>query len=200
MSASLPWQRALLHAQIAVQRCNAVSVLAWLLCAVGVVAWAGVTYRGSDGRAGAGGHESVAQLEAKLRSLQRAAPPALEAPQGYAAWQQRLGDAPSVERDMQLLFKLARESGISLGQGEYKWLRDAGADVQRYQIRLPLKARYSALRRFCERALAELPYLSLDEVQLKRETIAEDDLAAILQFTLHLRSDPVAGANAGVRP
>lgn len=104
-----------------------------------------------------------------------------------------LGDAHDTEQQIKILFALSRKTGLTLSQAEYRLVEDKNGLYRSYQILLPVKGSYSAIRQFCEKTLLAIPFASLDEMSFKRETIASDALEARLRFTLYL-SEPGPGA------
>jgi hypothetical protein len=69
-----------------------------------------------------------------------------------------------------------------------------------YRVQFPVKGTYSQLRAFMEEFLQVMPALSLDELSLKRETVADDELEARLGMTLvvHNPVQPVATGSRAV--
>jgi hypothetical protein len=79
---------------------------------------------------------------------------------------------------------------------EYRMQR-SGSRIERYEITLPLNAGYAQIRTFMDRALQEIPALSLDQVSFKRNHGGEQTVRADLRMTLHV----LAGQNqAGKEP
>ena len=145
--------------------------------------------------------ETLRQRQTQWRAANSAEPVA-SAPSGAGQFYEMLGEGSQAERYLKLLFKTARAHEINLDTGEYKWQSVRAIDMDRYQIRLPLKGSYAQLRAFCEQVLIELPFASLDELSLKREAIGDESLSASVQFTLHLHggsadlASPILNANA----
>jgi Type II secretion system (T2SS), protein M subtype b len=84
---------------------------------------------------------------------------------------------------------------VGLTQPELAWQRaefqhsdDAAPGVARLQITVPVSGEYRAMRRALQRALAEMPQLSLDQLQLRREQAGESQLETRLRFSLWLRT------------
>lgn len=98
-----------------------------------------------------------------------------------------LGDRSETEQSLKTLFDIAEQAGLNLDEGEYKWQLDKNSNIYRYQILLPVKGPYAAIRQFCEQALLALPFASLDEWSFKRESIGDDALDVSLRFTLYLK-------------
>ena len=80
----------------------------------------------------------------------------------------------------------AAAEGLVLDTGEYRLMREPSLRMLRYQVTLPVKGPYPKVRRFIERALFEVPGLSLDDVSLRREAIGEAAVEARVQFSLFL--------------
>lgn len=83
------------------------------------------------------------------------------------------------------LHTAAREAGIELRSADYRMLA-TGTRIDRYEIRIPMRASYAQVRGFLDGALAEIPMLSLDEVKFKRERASDSAVEAELHLTLHL--------------
>lgn len=98
-----------------------------------------------------------------------------------------LGNRSEAEQNLKVMFAIAEQTGLHLDQGEYQMQLDSNGSTYRYQILLPVKGSYGAIRRFCEKTLLALPFASLDELSFKRESIGEDALDADLRFTLNLK-------------
>ncbi len=87
------------------------------------------------------------------------------------------------------LYAIGQATGVELRAGDYRMLPagDKGAGrIERYEITLPVTGTYAQMRDFLKRSLAEIPVLSLDQVNLKRETRNEGAVHAELKLTLHM--------------
>ena len=190
------WRSLWLQAQIEWGRLGFGLVLALMLAALGTVAWLGLA---RDPEASVGELQQVLdKARARLRAGAVGVAPSAPQQQAMAAFYAVLGESSAIERHLGVLFEAAQRSGLGLGQAEYKWQIDLAGQTNRYQIRLPIKGEYGQVRAFCERVLSALPFASLDELNLKRDSIEDDTLAATVQFSLHLHSDVVQAT--GVRP
>lgn len=89
---------------------------------------------------------------------------------------------------LQKLELLARSSGVVLRTADYR-LQQAGSRLERYEITLPLEGGYSQVRGFLEKALQEIPVLSLDQISFKRRQAGEAQVQAEAKLTLHLLSE-----------
>jgi Tfp pilus assembly protein PilO len=120
--------------------------------------------RGNSAAAGS----SVAQTAEKLGAL-------------YAFLETR--DEPT-----QLLAKLhgaGAAAGVELRAAEYR-LQKTGARIERYEITLPVTGTYAQIRSFIGRALSEIPALSLDQVNFRRQRVDDTQVQAEMRVTLHL--------------
>lgn len=89
-------------------------------------------------------------------------------------------------------------------QAEFQQTRDSSLGVVRLQITAPVSGDYRRLRRGLERALREVPGLSLDQVSFRREQGSQTQLEARLKLSLWLLAAPgvepiEAEAPAGAR-
>ncbi len=139
-----------------------------------------------------------AQEQAQQRDLQRvrqalhgaaeaplpAPPPLAEA--RLAAFHDTLGEKDYAEQQVKTLFAIAHKNGLSLAQAEYKWSFDKNSKTHAYQIRLPVRGPYAAIRQFCEQTLLAIPFASLDEIGFKRDAVGSEVLEAKLRLTLFL--------------
>lgn len=107
--------------------------------------------------------------------------------QNLEAFYALLGQRADTERALKILFALAKKNELSLDAGEYQWQQDQASNTARYQMTLPVKGSYRAVRQFCAQVLLALPFASLDEMSLSRESASEDSVDATLAFTLYLR-------------
>jgi hypothetical protein len=80
---------------------------------------------------------------------------------------------------------IATSSGVELRSADYR-LQKNGTRIERYEITLPLTGSYAQIRSFMDRALAEIPVLSLDQAGFKRNNTGERSVQAELRFTLHV--------------
>lgn len=84
------------------------------------------------------------------------------------------------------LHRAALAEGLALERADYRLIDEGAGPLMRYELVLPVSGPYPGLRRFIDRALAQLPVLALDQVSFERPTIAEARVQARLRFTFHL--------------
>ena len=81
---------------------------------------------------------------------------------------------------------IARRDGLVLQQAEYKAERDKGGKLTRFQMSLPLKGEYPTIRRFLSDIHAELPTVSLEQVQFERRKVGDSQVEAQVRLVLYL--------------
>ncbi|MEC5217699.1 hypothetical protein RCH09_002661 [Actimicrobium sp. GrIS 1.19] len=173
--------------------------LAALLCLIGaiVLLWLVPHLRAQ------GAVQQIELARAQAALLVAATKPAAEplslVDQRLEKFYEVLGERRYAEQQIKTLFAVAAKTGLNLSQGEYKAGFDKNSDTHTYQILLPVKGAYPAIRQFCEKTLMVIPFASLDEMNFKREAIGSDVLDAKLRFTLYLAGGPAAQEMAKVQ-
>lgn len=127
------------------------------------------------------------ELQESQRSVPHAAVP--ENQTRLAQFYSALGDPRYTEQQLKTFFALADKAGLRLTQGEYKLSAEKDGRYHTYQLLLPVKGSYRAIRQFCEQALVAMPFASLDEINVKRETIGNGTVEARLRWRLYLAQD-----------
>lgn len=84
------------------------------------------------------------------------------------------------------IFATANVHGIVLRSGEYKLERQADQKLARYEITLPIVGSYAQIRGFIGAVLAEVPAASVDEIQLRRDSVSGQTLEARVRLSLYL--------------
>ena len=84
-----------------------------------------------------------------------------------------------------MLHGIGAATGVQLKSASYRTEKTAGRIV-RTQMVLPLAGSYPQIRDFLQRALAEIPVMSMDQLTLKRETRDDGALQGELRLTLHM--------------
>lgn len=89
------------------------------------------------------------------------------------------------------LNQIAEREGLQLTHGEYRPDDAKDKHPQALQILLPVQGNYAQIRRFVSGALAEIPFIALDEIEFERNASSGKTVEAKLRFTLYLRRDPL---------
>ncbi|MGZ3240985.1 MAG: hypothetical protein ACXWJK_11630 [Burkholderiaceae bacterium] len=172
------------------ERIGAMTCIAFLLCLLGAATWLWLMPK-LHAQTERQLQESV-RLQRSLKSndgIALVAPPSATE-QRMANYYDTLGEKRYAEQQIKTLFAIAGKTGLSLDQAEYKSAFDKNSNTSTFQIILPVKGPYVAIRQFCEKTLLSIPFASLDEMNFKRDTIANRTLEAKLRFTLYLTDTP----------
>jgi hypothetical protein len=133
--------------------------------------------------------EEVAMLRADLERAareERRAPSRAPAGEALERFYGRFAAPREALGALDVIFAAAAREKVALDTGEYRVTRERGARLHRYQIVLPVKGGYPAVRRFVARALNNVPGLALDDLALKRESISAPAVEARVQLTLYV--------------
>ena len=90
---------------------------------------------------------------------------------------------------LEKLYGAAEASGIVLEQGEYRVVPGKEDKLERYQVTLPVRGTYPAVRKFLGRVLADLPAASLDSVSFQRQKVGDMTIESQIKLTLYLGSN-----------
>ena len=83
------------------------------------------------------------------------------------------------------LSSIGQSTGVELRSAEYKTV-PTESRIERYEIALPVTGSYRQVRLFLQRAMHEIPVLSLDQVSFKRSSTGKNLVDAQLRLTLHM--------------
>ena len=181
-----PLVRRIVSMQLVLLRLDWITGLAWLLVTIGITGWLWLVPRLQTEIH----HQKPLLLRLQNESTRiTSALPRTHSPdaQRLAKFYDALGDTASAEQPLKILFAIAARNGLTLTQADYQSTVDHSGKYSTYQIILPVKAPYPAIRAFCEQVLLAIPYAALEEIRFKRETIASPTLEAQLRLRLFLR-------------
>src|SRR5262249_2272198 len=103
-----------------------------------------------------------------------------------AAFYRNLGSRGEAPAALRAVFDAAAAESLVIETGEYRFAREPGSKLVRYQMTLPVRGSYVSIRRFVVRALNEVPGLALDNLDLRRESVASRSVEARVLFTLYV--------------
>jgi Tfp pilus assembly protein PilO len=83
------------------------------------------------------------------------------------------------------LHGIGAATGVQVKSASYR-SQSTGGRIVRYELTLPLAGSYPQIREFLQRALAEIPVMSVDQVTLRRESRNQAEVQAELRLTLHM--------------
>jgi Tfp pilus assembly protein PilO len=81
---------------------------------------------------------------------------------------------------------IAQRDGLTLQQAEYKVGRDRAGKLTRFQMSLPLRGEYQTIRRFLSDLRAEIPVVSLEQVQFERQKVGDPQVDAKVRLIIFL--------------
>jgi len=90
--------------------------------------------------------------------------------------------------DIASIFEQARDSHLALGSAEYQMTTESGSRFMRYQVLLPVKDQYGAIRHFLASVLNNVPNAALQEIHVERPAVGSSMLDARVRFELVYRS------------
>jgi len=76
-------------------------------------------------------------------------------------------------------------TGVHLKSAHYRTEKTEGR-IRRYEMVLPVSGNYGQIRDFLQRALLEIPVMSVDQLTLKRESRNDGVVQAELRLALHI--------------
>ena len=88
-----------------------------------------------------------------------------------------------------LMVEIADKKGLALNHGEYAVVRDSVGQLRRFKITLPVQGTYPQIRQYLATLIAEVPSMSLENVQFERKDISDTDLQAKIKLVLYLRHE-----------
>ena len=101
-----------------------------------------------------------------------------------------LPDRNSLPAVMGAIVQQANDAGLSLERGTYQWSLGKSGALARYQVTLPVKGSYPAIRKFVDSTLAEVPAAALAGISLERPNVGDAQVAANLRFEIFVRNGP----------
>ena len=92
------------------------------------------------------------------------------------------------------LNKTAKSHGLVIAQSEFQSTNEGHAGLQQQQLIFPLRTSYPQLRQFIEEVLLILPGISVDQLILKRESVAQNQADVRLKLSIWI--DPKKSVKA----
>ncbi|MBA2961847.1 MULTISPECIES: pilus assembly protein PilO [Ramlibacter] len=156
------------------------------LLAAASLAWTGAVLLPAQARLAAG-QEQLARAERRAAAVRSGL---ASAPQS-AATRRKLfyGALPAMTeltQNIDRIYAAAATEQLSLVRGEYMGAEIPAAGLVRYKIVLPLKGTYPQVRRFAAACATGVPGLSLDDLSLQRQSIADAKVDARVQMSIYV--------------
>jgi len=92
----------------------------------------------------------------------------------------------SVTSSIQTIFEAAEEQGIRIDEVIYKDKQKQGETALRYDMTFSVVAGYPDIKAFIIDALAELPWLALDQLTFDRDELDPNSVTTHLRFTMYV--------------
>jgi hypothetical protein len=86
------------------------------------------------------------------------------------------------------LVKVATQHGIEISGSDYRMVQEKEWVLARYEMAMPVRARYPQMRAFIADTLRTIPAMALVDVVIKREGVESEVLEASLKFNLYLNA------------
>ena len=126
---------------------------------------------------------------ARMTQLQASPPPSSRPSERLKRFETWFPATDTAVRDLRKIFLAARHSGVELSKGEYNQAAiDNSGGLQRYDVILPVKENYGAIKRFVGEVLNEIPHANLAELRVERPDSAEDEVDTRVHFVLYYRT------------
>jgi len=103
----------------------------------------------------------------------------------------------ALEASIAAIHQAAAAQGLAASGGEYRSRKEAGGELLRYEMTLPLKGAYAPLRAWLAELRTQQPALAIDELSLHRGTAEQGQLEGRLRLALYLRARPAAAKTPG---
>jgi hypothetical protein len=134
--------------------------------------------------------ERVRDLQREL--VQTAGKPATDTkPTGdiesdLAAFYGFFGRSGSVSEALAKVDESIAASGMAFEAAEYRLVRDPALRLTRYEVTVPLRGTYAQVRTFVGTLLDGMPQVALEDVAVKRESVASPAIEARLRLSIHM--------------
>lgn len=99
----------------------------------------------------------------------------------------RFADDRRLPDELGRLLELTERAGLQLQAGEYRLVASQGKLFDRYVLNLPVRGAYSDVRAYLASLPDEFPAVAVEEVILRRESIASGELEAQLRLVIFAR-------------
>ena len=93
--------------------------------------------------------------------------------------------------------QIAKAQGLVLTQSEFQTSNEGHGGLRQVQVSLPVRASYPQARQFIELILRKFPGVSLDQLVLKRETVALNQADIRLKFSVWINPQKIIQTNKG---
>ncbi|MFZ4536464.1 hypothetical protein [Propionivibrio sp.] len=102
----------------------------------------------------------------------------------YQAFRENLADDEQVLPSIKAILDSAERHHLVSSRAEYLRAGDDHAQTEMLQMTVPVKGRYSDIRRWIEDILGTQAFVAVNELAFKREEISENQVEAKIRFTI----------------
>lgn len=134
--------------------------------------------------------KQLQQLQLEQESLSRNTPPPVPVSQNKKILNQLYSVSISeadFSKVLRRIAEMAQYHGVGMSQSEYQSSTKGHGGLKRLQVTLPLRTSYPQLKQFIEQVLFEFPGVSLDELVLKRESVAQNQAEVRVKLSLWIQ-------------
>lgn len=117
-------------------------------------------------------------------ALRPAALPAATSALHYQAFRETLADDAQVLPSIKAVLDSAESHHLVSTRAEYVRAADANAQAETLQMTVPVRGRYSDVRRWVEEILATQAFVAVNEFGFKREDIGVNEIEAKVRLTI----------------
>lgn len=110
--------------------------------------------------------------------------PAATSAMRYQAFTQTLANDEEVLPGIKAVLDAAVSHNLVSTRAEYVRAADANAQAETLQMTVPVKGRYSDVRRWVEEILSTNPFVAVNELGFKREDIGVNEIEARVRLTI----------------
>ncbi len=131
-------------------------------------------------------HQHVAVVQDRSRQAGHGSEAVQPVEEQLARFYRMFPQEQDLPRRMETIFASAQNHGIALEQGEYKVSRGNEGGLVRFQMTFPVKGDYRQIRKYLSSLMADVPTLSLQQVQFKRQKVGDAEVEANIKLVLYL--------------
>jgi Tfp pilus assembly protein PilO len=100
----------------------------------------------------------------------------------------RLNDRVYAQKDvgnlLQLIVQIAKAKNITLVQSEIQTIKEGYSGLEQLQVTFPVRTGYIEMRQFIQEVLRQLNGVSVDQISIKRENVAQGQLEARIKLSI----------------
>lgn len=95
-----------------------------------------------------------------------------------------LAQQDATPTQLRVIHQKAVEAGLSIAQIDMRRQQDAAAGFSQLQVSLPVKGNYQAVKRFLGDVLGQMPSVSIDQFNAKREQVSSNVVEAQISLSI----------------